>query len=191
MLKLSQSHCQVPENEQWRYVNLYIDLFNRVPYTIWTDSIGNELTDTQLFERQIGKSIFPSSKFKNDTIILNSIKNGKIIGQLFKTGVDTLKLKLNDGWYSDFRTEVQIENKWYTFQIHRPLGCGMGIGNALLFPNYYCAVELFTKTKGNIQLPFRLIINVDNKKITSNAVKIQCNKLQYKMIRNKIRNYTF
>lgn len=185
-------YSQLAENEKWRYILLSTTLYNNVPGIIWHDSLNTPLNDAQLYNRQIEEGrIKKANEYKTDTIHLYSITDSVIQGYLYNGKTDTLIMELNAGFYTEFETQVFIKNHWYTFQISGVMGCGMTIGKAKLFPGYLCGIELERTTKGNISLPFRLLVKVGNRTIHSNEIRISCNKNQYKMINKRIKPFTF
>ena len=183
---------QIPEKEQWRYVNLNTSLLTLTPEVIYLDSSNRQLTNEEILIQQINdKSILFDTYSDGITISLTEVNDSSINGFLRNGSKDTLKITLNGGFYMDFRTEVKINGTWLPYQTSRPFNCGMGIGQGNLFPSYKCKISLDKSTTGSKKLPFRLKLRLANEEFISNEILISCSQQQFKLIPHRIKEYTF
>jgi hypothetical protein len=179
-------------NEQWRYVTLQTSLFNLVPKVHWMKNDSIDFTNEELFTLQIERGgILPDSTANDVEVLLTEVSDSLINGFLINGSKDTIQLILISFCYVNFLTEVKVNNLWLPFQAYRPFSCGMGIGKGRLFPGYKCNLNLENSTSGKIKLPFRMKMKIGKREIISNVVEVSCSQQQFKMIPQKIKDYTW
>lgn len=188
------SKAQVPEEAEWRYIDLCTSLRclsdnSRAKYL---DKDGTDLTPEKLVERQIESGdIFRNDAAEGITIQLMGRQDSLILGQLINGTRDTLYVPIMAMRFALFETQVKYKGKWVPYQIYRPASCEINIGKGRIPSQFACSLKIDITTFGAIKLPFRLRMQLNNKYYYSNEVIISCNKQQYKMIPKKIAEYTF
>ncbi|RYE33963.1 MAG: hypothetical protein EOP48_30595 [Sphingobacteriales bacterium] len=185
--------AQTSEQAQWRYVNLHTSLFNLSKYgpASYFDERNISLTPNEIFERQIQSGqIKPDTVAKKINVKIWIEDDSTIMGTLNNGTSKPLLLRLNSGFYVDFVTEIKYQKKWRTFQVNRPLECGMSMGLGKLLAHHYCDLSMVRKTFGDYKLPFRLKIFIDGRAIISNTIMISCDRQQLLLTQKRILQYT-
>ena len=89
---------------------------------------------------------------------------------------DTVTINRIDATIGQIETEVKVGNEWKLFQRNSGSSCGNSYFKAKLKAHNYYNVEIQNDVHGNMNVPFRVVVHINDQRIVSNETTTQVSK---------------
>ena len=109
---------------------------------------------------------------KKDAFIQHSNDNNYIRIYLINATADTVDINRSDATISGTSTEIFVDGQWKFFQSKISSSCGNSRWTMKLNPKHYMLLELENRTKGELQVPYRVRIVTPKYELVSNPVMV-------------------